>query len=298
MKLYIAAVYQWLRELWAKRSVKHLLFVLLAIGSIVFLVCLIQSWILQTNQRVTCSPSIGERGRMNGYLEIQLIQQHPVEPTFEGRIFVYSLDPADAQHPSVSVRRSADRTYATSTTNIRLRSSEKVFKGESTVETMSHEFQDFGLVAERGLHRYFPFDSSVFDFEVELDPPLEYQFVRITNRVPGFIIRCKQAEATRIDEAKVHVAFELRRDPLVQLSAVVLGSAGLLFLVLIMRLEKVESLATSIASYFFALWSIRGIMSSEIRVFPTLLDAWILTLCVVLIVLLIWKVAFGAVGKE
>ena len=47
-----------------------------------------------------------------------------------------------------------------------------------------------------------------------------------------------------------------------------------------------------------ALWSIRGIMSSEIRVFPTLLDAWILTLCVVLIVLLTWKVTFRALGKE
>jgi len=120
----------------------------------------------------------------------------------------------------------------------------------------------------------------------------------VTNRVPGFIMQCENVKVKRLDGGSVHLEFELRRSPLVQLSAIVLGAAGLLFLVLIMRLEKVESLATSVASYFFALWSIRGIMSSEIRVFPTLLDAWILTLCVLLIVALIWRAALRTPRNE
>ena len=111
-------------------------------------------------------------------------------------------------------------------------------------------------------------------------------------------MQCENVKVKRLDGGSVHLEFELRRSPLVQLSAVVLGAAGLLFLVLIMRLEKVESLATSVASYFFALWSIRGIMSSEIRVFPTLLDAWILTLCVLLIVALIWRAALRTPRNE
>jgi len=165
-------VFKKIPELCKKLTAKQLLFVLLVVGSVLFFGFLVRSWILQTNQRVTCSIGIDEPGRINGYLEIQLNKQHPIEPSFEGRIFVYSLHPSDAQHPSVNVRRSADRTYGAFTTDIQLTSSEQVFKGITTVETRSRKFQDFGLIAERGLHRYFPFDSSVFDFEVELAPPL------------------------------------------------------------------------------------------------------------------------------
>ncbi len=294
----ISIVLRLLQELWARRSARQLLFVLLALGSIVFLALLVQSWKLQTNQRVTCSPFISEPGRLNGYLEIQLLEQHAVEPTFNGKIFVYSLSPSDAQHTSVNIRRSGDRNYGASEIDISLMSSNEKFKGISTFETKPHDWKEFGLIAERGLHRYFPFDSSIFDFEVELDPPLEIQFVRVTNRVPGFIVQCEQVKASRLDDGKIHVVFELTRSPIVQLTAVVLGVAGLLFLVFIIKLESIDSLATSVASYFFGLWSIRGIMSSEIRVFPTLFDAWILTLCVVLIVLLTWKVAFRAFRQE
>ncbi len=108
----------------------------------------------------------------------------------------------------------------------------------------------------------------------------------------------EQVKAIPLGKGKFHLSFELRRSPLIQLSAIVLGVAGLVFLVIIMTLEKVELLAPSVASYFFALWSIRGILSSEIRVFPTLLDAWILTLCVVLVVLLIWKAAIRATARD
>jgi hypothetical protein len=80
--------------------------------------------------------------------------------------------------------------------------------------------------------------------------------------------------------------FEARRNPLVQLTAVVLVGAGVLFLLGIVLFVKKESLPTSIASFFFSLWSIRAILSSEMKTFPTSLDLAILSLCVLLLVAL------------
>src|ERR1700734_3738798 len=76
----------------------------------------------------------------------------------------------------------------------------------------------------------------------------------------------------------------MKRNPLVQMTATVLMVAALLFLVAIILSVKREALPTAIASYFFSLWSIRGILASEMRTFPTRLDLAILCLCVVLVV--------------
>jgi len=62
--------------------------------------------------------------------------------------------------------------------------------------------------------------------------------------------------------------------------------AGFLFLIAIVVFVKKEALPTSIASFFFSLWSIRAILSSEMKTFPTVLDLAILSLCVLLLVLL------------
>ena len=74
-----------------------------------------------------------------------------------------------------------------------------------------------------------------------------------------------------------------------QLTALVLCVASFVFLVLIVRLEKTESLAASVASFFFSLWSIRVILGSDIKTFPTFIDLWILTLCILMV--------FGLIGK-
>jgi hypothetical protein len=144
------------------------------------------------------------------------------------------------------------------------------------------------LVRKKGAHRYFPFDSAQFGFDLRITPPVDLRVIRIMNRVSGFVMDCGSVKATRPDEGVLHVEFQLRRNPLVQLTAVVLCIAAAVFMVLI-AFMRAESLAPSVASFFFSLWSIRAILSSQIKTFPTLLDGFILTLCALLLLILGWK---------
>jgi hypothetical protein len=97
-----------------RRAGYHLTLTLLSILTVVFFVFLLRAWITQTQQPVTCQLQFGQLDNRNGYLEIQLTRQHPVEPYFEGQFFLLSVDPNDAAVGSVSVKRSAGRTYGIS----------------------------------------------------------------------------------------------------------------------------------------------------------------------------------------
>lgn len=79
---------------------------------------------------------------------------------------------------------------------------------------------------------------------------------------------------------------DVRRNRLVQLVAVVIFSAAALFTILVPFTVKRDSLAAAIASFFFSVWSTRGILSSQMKVFPTLFDLGILSLCVLLLLFL------------
>jgi hypothetical protein len=46
-----------------------------------------------------------------------------------------------------------------------------------------------------------------------------------------------------------------------------------------------------VAAFFFSLWSLRGILASQIQTFPTLLDYAIVLLCCFMLVGLIWRIA-------
>ena len=78
----------------------------------------------------------------------------------------------------------------------------------------------------------------------------------------------------------------MRRNPIVQLMATVIFLAAALFALIIPFGVKREALPTAVASFFFSLWSTRGILSSEMKVFPTLFDLGILVLCVLLVLLI------------
>jgi hypothetical protein len=68
--------------------------------------------------------------------------------------------------------------------------------------------------------------------------------------------------------------------------AIAILMAAAIFVLIIPFTVKRDALATSVASFFFSIWSIRGILSSEMKVFPTLLDVMILFLCVLLLLLI------------
>ena len=236
-----------------KRQRFRLLLPLLALLSAVFVVLLIRAWVVQTSQSVACSKFLGEPKARNGYLEVQVEKQHPIEPTFDGQLFVYSLNPDDAKYGSVTITRSPDRTYGRYTGRFDLVHEQRDFGNE----TRFRKWEKFSLIAEKGLHRLFPYDSASFDFEIGVNPPVQFNVVRVSNRVPGLVMDCDDLAAHQIDPGKVSIRFKLERSPLVRLVAEVLCIAATLFLVMIVRLRELRDLAPTVASYFFSLWSIR-----------------------------------------
>ncbi len=84
----------------------------------------------------------------------------------------------------------------------------------------------------------------------------------------------------------MQIHFEMRRNPLVQLKAIVMSIAAALFVLIIPFTVKLDALPTSVASFFFSIWSVRGILSSEMRVFPTRFDIIILFPSVLLLLLI------------
>lgn len=218
-----------------------------------------------------------------GYLEIQLNDQHPIEPIFNGTIFLYSLAGRSSKITATTVARSAERGYGRATMVVPL--------VEDEVSLRSKEFQKFDLVCKTGLHRFFPFDSSSFDLTVELSPLVPFDAVRLVNRVPGFVLDRDSFQSIPIKDG-VKLSFRLERSPLTVLFAVVLAIAALAFTLLILTLTKTETIATASASFFLSLWSLRTIVASESHTFPTLFDSWILTVCIIFMAGLIWKVSY------
>lgn len=274
---------RFVRRLCNRPSRHFLALAFLCVVSVGFVAALISAWFAQVSQPVTCSLAFGELEQRNGYIEIQITEQHPVEPYFQGLLFLLSPDPAERNITSVSVMRSAEGGYAQSNHDIAMVWDEKW----NALRPQRPE--PFDVVARTGLHQYFPFDSATFEFDLVLRPVISFKVLRLVNRVPGFMVDCGGFKATGTPDGNVHVVFSLRRSPLIQPSAITFGVAAAVFLVLIIRFTDRRDLAVSVASYFLSLWSLRGIMAQEIHTFPTLFDCWLLTVSMAIVVMLCWR---------
>ena len=155
---------------------------------------------------------------------------------------------------------------------------------------LSSNDEKINLIAKSRSHKYFPFDSAPFDFELNLSPPRDFSTIIITNRVPGFLIDCGEIHSDRIKAGHFHIQFVLHRSPVVQLFASTFVLVAIAFLFLILWITQLTSLATSMASFFLALWSLRRILESQIKTFPTLFDYAILVICVAALLCVCGKV--------
>ncbi len=226
----------------------------------------------------------------NGYVEFRLEDEQPIEPYFNGTVFVNLADKYGTEPMRLKLARSAEGYYAQSVVIADLkydRDAESLWMSQAA---------SFDMIRKNGAHRNFPFDSASFAFDLKITPPVDLRVIRLQNRVAGFVMDCGSLKATRSDAGVFHIEFGLSRNPLVQLTAVVLCFAAVVFLVLI-AFMKSESLPTSVASFFFSLWSVRAILSSQIKTFPTLLDGFILTLCATLLLVLGWKLVLATGNK-
>lgn len=267
---------------------RHLVLAILILATLAFAAVLIRSWFVQVTQLVTCQTTFGQLEERNGYIEIQLERQHPTESYFEGVIFMVSVNRKDAGLSTVSVTRSAQGGYGASQNDVRM-----IWDPQwQALRSLTPTRLDF--VTLSGSHRYFPWDSALFKFSLALSPSLDYKALRVVNRLPGFILDCSNISALRSPGGEtLQIAFSLSRNPLVQLAVYVFATATLIFIPLVTLWGKTEGLAVSVASYFFSIWSLRGVLSGEIKTFPTLFDCWLLTVCMLMITALIWRVLTG-----
>lgn len=251
-----------------------------------FVIALIWAWVTQVAQTVQCSAVLGRLEDWGGYIQINLKHQHPTEPYFEGEIWFIYADEAKKAVSSVTITRSGGRGYGDSRRRIDTIWDE-VFHGLRP----KAGFVPFDVVAASGLHQYFPLDSASFDFTLDLVPLGPRRVFIISNRVPGFVLPCNKFRVSSDPKGSLHVSFTLRRSPLIQLFVFVLSLAMVIFLVLIIRIKDTGVLPTAVASYFFSVFSLRTIVGDQVKTFPTLFDCVILTVCMVMLVSLIWTVS-------
>jgi hypothetical protein len=242
---------------------------------------------------LTCARGAGVVNNGFTYIQIDLLDQHPIEPYFNATLFV-NLGTAYGKQPTrIIFTRSAGRSYAQSTVNVDL-----VYDADAQ-NLWATKQTDFSLIRTAGAHRDFPFDRAKFDFDLTYTPPgIPVNNFLVRNHNPSFDLDCETYSVQRLLPGKVHISFDVRRNPLVLVTAIVLIGAGCLFLIGIVGFAKSEALPTSIASFFFSLWSIRAILSSEMKTFPTDLDLAILSLCVLLIVALGIRLALREIPKR
>jgi hypothetical protein len=253
-----------------------LLFLLSAGAALWFSMSLEKAWRIQGERGVACT--LGDTSQ-NSYVQFEVFEQDPVEPIFRGNIVMLFAQRDVAEGTSaISVRTEAGNGYYGNLDEAKL-----VFqKGFASFVTPTPITTEFTRVS--GSHRYFPFDSAQFEYGLRWNPQFPVKAVVFRNYNQSFYLPCNTFSIKTLKPGVLAVAFELRRNPLVQVAAVVLLSGAFIFVAAIVFFVKTGSLPTAIASCFFSLWSIRSILSSEMKIFPTLLDIAILCLAVTLVV--------------
>lgn len=234
---------------------------------------------VRTSAELACNMQFGPGNPENfSYFQIDLREQHPTEPYFSGDLFLNLGNTSGKSPIKMMITRSEGGTFGKSVVYADLQYDEI-----NKILWMAKP-TDMTFVRLAGSHMNFPFDSSAFDFNLSFVPTPIFTNILIRNLTSSFYLPCGTASVSRNPDNSYRLKFELRRNPLIVLTAVVLILAATVFLFAIVFFLKSEVLPTAIASFFFSLWSIRTILGSEMKTFPTYFDLAILSLCVLLVV--------------
>jgi hypothetical protein len=214
--------------------------------------------------------------------QLVLTGQQPREPLFDGELFL-GLEDTPVQGDHITLYRAACGIYAPSETRLAVLRDD-TFHTHTNVASMQFPAADLG-------HSRFPFDSSQMDLTFTFQPTIPIEAIRITNRVPGFVLSRASAIADRNPDGSLRLRFLLKRNLFTQVLCFLILVAGLCFAILILATQTPSALGSSVAAFFFSLWSLRGVLASQIQTFPTILDYAIVLLCCFMLTGLIWRVA-------
>lgn len=252
---------------------------------IILVAFLFWAWSLQSGAGRTCDVPLQRVTESNfSYMQIELTQQDSVEPVFRGKLSYLLVD--DPQVGILNIFTTGAQGYGD--TGV----SGKVIR-VSNGKYMVGPVRGYVLHPTYGSHRLFPFDSANFDFVVTTLPKVSYSLVSVINRVNGFVLSCGDVSATSMQDGQMQVRVKLQRNPILQLSSIVIALGAVAFAVLILRSKKTEAAAGAAGAAFFSLWSVRSILGSQIHVFPTVLDFIILTASILLLAVVMWRTVFN-----
>ncbi len=220
------------------------------------------------------------------YIRFYIDSQRLREPIFDGRYYInlgwdFGRDPLQLR-----MIKAGSSNYAPTT----LRPN---FHWDDA-NLMMQEQPGMAFVSKSNSHYSFPFDSARFDetFTFESPVPLDIKAVLFSNRVAGFYKPCDTI-TVHTEEGSAKISFELTRNPLIVYTAVLLLMVAALFAVLITLFIESGPLPGALASYFFAVWSIRALFGLTAEGFPTLFDFAIVLLASLLFPCCCFYVCWG-----
>lgn len=260
----------------------------LLIVAITAVVAVHRGWRIVSSNGIECQRQFQPLPyRDNGYIEFFLDKQELSEPVFDGSYFI-NLTQEYGQNPlQLKVVTSGARAYGD---NISIAN---LVWMESMHELWMTGPIKMSFVSMTGSHHDFPFDSARFDYTITTEPWVNLPVFRFNNRVAGFDVPCSAVNVDRLANGSYHVSFELRRGSFTRITAIILFVAAVCFAFAIAICVERKAVATAVASYFFSLWSIRGILGLGAEGFPTRLDVGILALCLLILFLLVFRFAWA-----
>jgi hypothetical protein len=241
------------------------------------MVILAKLWFGEEGSEVVCEQQLGLLPAKDlASLEVEINTEDQVEPIFYGSLSL-SIQMSDAHQPKlVDITRSGTRKYAQSRDIVSLVRNDLIgglaMQGPLKI----------GLPRSDGrTHRHFPIDSARFDVDFSIEAVgRDVHRVRLTNRVPGFLLDCRDVQVTRRSVDTINLSFGVDRSHLVQFAAFTLLVAALVLIEAIVFVGEKRTFAPALGSFFLSLWSIRSVFLVQTTVFPTLLDLAVLCLCV------------------
>ena len=255
--------------------------VILILAAIAMMSSMLWAWSVQLRTNNVSQVEFEPLRDHNGYIQIDLLRQHPSDELFDGELFLYYPEYQNPP-PQITITRNASGRFASSVIESSLVSWSK---GKAFPKRVPLALSAAGMS-----HRPFPFDSPDFEFTLNFNPSIRPSVVRVMNRTDTFMPSSKTLKASWNDPGNLTISVQFTRNPFVKTAVIILGLGAAILGIFLGFLKTLESLATATASYFLSLWSLRGIVDRTILSFPTYLDMWLLALAAMVLLIVSWRV--------
>lgn len=219
-------------------------------------------WHKSLSETNFCSNASSDFRQHFRYIQLTIDQQSLRNPIFDGRYYINLGNEFGKSEMHLQISQAGHGNYGATTLRPQF-----YWNDDHQNLVMRDTNADISFVSpEYTSHYMFPFDSTRFDETFSFDPAIDIRAVLFLNRVAGFYIPCNTI-LVRTKEGSANISFELRRNPLIVYTAVLLLIVVAFFAIFITLFVEPGPLPAALASYFFAVWSIRALFGLTAEVF-------------------------------